>query len=48
VTNDVFFAGFDTEGLVATRPAVRPDAAYLMPNAFLSARQIRVMAKFRF
>ena len=48
ITNDVFFAGFDTEALVATRPTVRPDAAYLQPNAFLGARQFRVMAKFRF
>ena len=48
ITNDVFFAGFDTEALVATRPTVRPDAAYLLPNAFLGARQFRVMAKFRF
>jgi hypothetical protein len=48
ITNDVFFAGFDTEALVATRPAVRPDAAYLQPNGFLAARQFRVMAKFRF
>ena len=48
VTNDVFFAGFDTETLVATRPTVRNDAAYLQPNSFLGARQFRVMAKFRF
>ncbi len=48
VTNDVFFAGFDTEALVATRPSVRKDAQYLQPNSFLGARDIRVMAKIRF
>jgi hypothetical protein len=48
VTNDVFFRGFDTEALVATRPSVRKDAQYLQPNAFLGAREVRVMAKIRF
>lgn len=48
VTNDVFFSGFDTEALVATRPSVRKDAQFLQPNAFLGAREVRVMAKIRF
>jgi hypothetical protein len=48
ITNDVFFAGFDTEALAATRSTIRPDARYSQPNAFLGARTIRVMAKFRF
>ena len=48
VTNDIFFAGFDTEALAATRSTIRPDPLYLQPNAFMGAREIRVMAKFRF
>ena len=48
ITNDIFFAGFDTEALAATRTTIRPDAQYLQPNAFLGARELRVMAKFRF
>ena len=48
ITNDVFFAGFDTEALAATRSTIRPDAQHLQPNAFLGARELRVMAKFRF
>jgi hypothetical protein len=48
ITNDVFFAGFDTETLVATRPTVRADPQYLQADQFLGARQVRVMAKFRF
>lgn len=47
VTNDVFFSGFDTEALVATRPGVRKDAQYLQPDGFLAAREVRVMAKIR-
>ncbi len=48
ISNDIFFAGFDTEALAATRSSIRPDAAYLQPNQFLGARELRVMAKFRF
>jgi hypothetical protein len=48
ITNQEFFAGFDMEGVLAERPAVRLDPRFLQDNAYQAPRTIRLGLKFTF
>jgi hypothetical protein len=47
ITNEQFFAGFNTDAL-ATAQTRRPDARYHLPYLFQNPREIRLGVKFMF
>jgi outer membrane receptor protein involved in Fe transport len=48
ISNDAFFAGFNTEQLLAAQPNVRRDPRFLQANSFQTARSIRVGLRYAF
>jgi outer membrane receptor protein involved in Fe transport len=48
VTPTQFFAGFNTDAVVAATPSIRPDPRFNLASGFQGDRRIRIAAKFRF
>jgi hypothetical protein len=48
ISDTAFFAGFNTEQLLAAQPNVRRDPRFLLANTFQGARSIRFGVRFTF